>query len=90
MPVAVNTGLYWGRRNSTRRPGVAVIEYLPPIPPGLDRDAFAERLESAIEAACARINAEAVADRPPPRAGAGGRQGDGRRRRGPAMQRHEA
>jgi hypothetical protein len=40
---------------------VAVIEYLPAIPPGLDRDAFAARLESAIEEACARINAEAVA-----------------------------
>ena len=64
VPVAVNTGLYWGRRNSTRRPGVAVIEYLPPIPPGLDRDAFAERLESAMEEACARLNEEAVATDP--------------------------
>ena len=33
-------------------------------PPGLDRDAFADRLESAIEAACARLNAEAVAADP--------------------------
>ncbi len=64
LPVALNTGLYWGRRGFTRRPGVAVIEYLPPIPPGLDRDAFAERLESAMEAACARLNAEAVAANP--------------------------
>ncbi len=60
LPVAVNTGLFWGRRGFTRRPGVAVIEYLPPILPGLDRDAFAERLQSAIETACARLNAEAV------------------------------
>ena len=64
LPVAVNTGLYWGRRNSTRRPGVAVIEYLPAIPPGLERSVFADRLESAIEAACARLNAEAVAADP--------------------------
>jgi 1-acyl-sn-glycerol-3-phosphate acyltransferase len=64
LPVAVNTGLYWGRRDSTRRPGVAVIEYLPAIPPGLDRDVFAHRLQSAIEEACARINAEAVAADP--------------------------
>ena len=42
LPVAFNTGLYWGRRSFHRRPGVAVIEYLPPIPPGLDRDAFAD------------------------------------------------
>jgi 1-acyl-sn-glycerol-3-phosphate acyltransferase len=64
VPVAVNTGLYWGRRDSTRRPGVAVIEYLPPIPPGLGRDAFADRLETVIEAACARLNEQAVAADP--------------------------
>ena len=60
LPVAVNTGLFWGRRGFRRRPGIAVIEYLPPIPPGLDRDVFAARLESEIEAACARLNEEAV------------------------------
>jgi 1-acyl-sn-glycerol-3-phosphate acyltransferase len=64
LPVALNTGLFWGRRGFRRRPGTAVIEYLPPIPPGLDRDAFLTRLESAIEAACARLNEEAVAANP--------------------------
>jgi 1-acyl-sn-glycerol-3-phosphate acyltransferase len=61
LPVALNTGLYWGRRGFKRRPGVAVIEYLPPIAPGLDRDAFLAKLQEAIETACARLNAEAVA-----------------------------
>jgi 1-acyl-sn-glycerol-3-phosphate acyltransferase len=61
LPVAVNTGLFWRRRRFIRRPGVAVIEYLPPIPPGLDRKTFAARLQNAIEAACERLNAEAVA-----------------------------
>ncbi|HZZ60209.1 MAG TPA: lysophospholipid acyltransferase family protein [Roseiarcus sp.] len=60
LPVAVNTGLFWRRRGFMRRPGVAVIEYLPPIAPGLDRDDFTARLQDAIEAACARLNAEAV------------------------------
>jgi 1-acyl-sn-glycerol-3-phosphate acyltransferase len=64
LPVAINTGLFWGRRGFARRPGVAVIEYLPPIPPGLDRDAFAERLQTAIESTCHRLNAEAVAADP--------------------------
>ena len=64
LPVAVNTGLFWRRHGFLRRPGVAVIEYLPVIAPGLDRAAFAERLESTIEAACARLNAEAVAKDP--------------------------
>ena len=60
LPVAVNTGLFWRRRGFLRRPGVAVIEYLPVIAPGLDPAAFSERLQSTIEAACARLNAEAV------------------------------
>ena len=64
LPVALNTGLFWGRRGFTRRPGVAVIEYLPPIPPGLERGAFAERLQETIETACRRLAAEAVAADP--------------------------
>ena len=64
LPVAVNTGLFWRRRSFLRRPGVAVIEYLPVIPPGLDRAAFSEKLQSSIEAACARLNAEAVREDP--------------------------
>src|SRR5579863_9693416 len=64
LPVALNTGLFWGRRGFLRRPGVAVIEYLPVIAPGLDRGAFSERLESTIETACARLNAEALAKDP--------------------------
>ncbi len=64
QPVALNTGLFWRRRGFLRRPGVAVIEYLPVIPPGLDRTAFAGRLQSAIESACARLNAEAVKSDP--------------------------
>ena len=64
LPVALNTGLFWSRRGFTRRPGVAVIEYLPPIPPGLDRFAFAERLRTTIETASDRLCAEAVAADP--------------------------
>ena len=60
LPVAVNTGLFWRRRGFLRRPGVAVIEYLPVIPPGLDRATFSKRLLSTIETACDRLNAEAV------------------------------
>ena len=37
LPVALNTGLFWGRRGFTRRPGVTVIEFLPPIGPGLKK-----------------------------------------------------
>jgi 1-acyl-sn-glycerol-3-phosphate acyltransferase len=64
LPVALNTGLFWGRRGFSRRPGVAIIEYLPAIAPGLARDAFIEKLQSAIEAGCERLNADALAGNP--------------------------
>jgi 1-acyl-sn-glycerol-3-phosphate acyltransferase len=31
------------------KPGVAIVEFLEPIPPGMEKDAFMERLETAIE-----------------------------------------
>jgi 1-acyl-sn-glycerol-3-phosphate acyltransferase len=64
LPVAVNTGLYWGRRGFTRRPGVAVIEYLPVIAPGLAREDFATQLQAAIETASNRLMTEALVKDP--------------------------
>jgi 1-acyl-sn-glycerol-3-phosphate acyltransferase len=59
LPVALNTGAFWGRDSFLKRPGVAVIEFLAPIPGGLPREAFLERLRSAIETASDRLRAEA-------------------------------
>jgi 1-acyl-sn-glycerol-3-phosphate acyltransferase len=59
LPVALNTGLFWGRRGFLRRPGRAVIEFLPVIPAGLDREAFFEQLKNDIETATGRLIAEA-------------------------------
>ncbi len=64
LPVAVNTGLFWRRHGFLRRPGVAVIEYLPVIAPGLGRAEFSKRLQSTIETACGRLNAEAIDNDP--------------------------
>jgi 1-acyl-sn-glycerol-3-phosphate acyltransferase len=61
LPVALNTGVFWGRRGFLRRPGVAVIEYLPVIPPGLPRDEFFRKLQDDIETASNRLIAEARA-----------------------------
>jgi 1-acyl-sn-glycerol-3-phosphate acyltransferase len=59
VPVALNSGLFWPRRQFRRRPGRIVLEFLPPIPPGLTRRTFAETLETAIETATDRLIAEA-------------------------------
>jgi 1-acyl-sn-glycerol-3-phosphate acyltransferase len=64
LPVALNTGLFWPRRSFRRFPGIAVIEYLPVIQSGLSRSKFADQLQTEIEAACARLNADALAYKP--------------------------
>jgi 1-acyl-sn-glycerol-3-phosphate acyltransferase len=48
-PVALNTGLIWKPKGIMRSPGDVTIRLLPPIPPGLSRDDFMQRLEQAIE-----------------------------------------
>lgn len=58
LPVALNSGLYWPRRKFLRRPGTIVLEVLDPIPPGLDREEFAARLEREIETAQGRLEGE--------------------------------
>ncbi|AWN41061.1 lysophospholipid acyltransferase family protein [Methylobacterium durans] len=62
LPVALNTGLYWPRRSLKRRPGTAVIEFLPPIPHGLARAAFLEVVEARIETASNALIASGRAD----------------------------
>lgn len=61
VPVALNSGMYWGRRSFAKRPGTIVIEFLEPIPAGLARAAFMRTLEDRIETATARLVAEAGA-----------------------------
>ncbi|WP_425407768.1 lysophospholipid acyltransferase family protein [Hyphococcus sp.] len=49
LPVATNLGLRWPQQSWRLTPGEAVIEFLDPIPPGLDKETFMRRLETAIE-----------------------------------------
>jgi 1-acyl-sn-glycerol-3-phosphate acyltransferase len=58
LPLALNSGLFWPRRSFRRYPGTIVVEALDPVPPGLDKKAFAERLQDVIETATARLVAE--------------------------------
>ena len=51
VPVATNAGYFWPRRGLYRRPGVAVVEFLQPIEPGLPKDAFMRALETQVETA---------------------------------------
>lgn len=51
VPVATNVGVFWPRTGIYRKPGLAVVEFLEPIPPGLSKEAFLKQLEKQIEPA---------------------------------------
>jgi len=66
VPVALNSGLFWPRRTLSRYPGTIVIEFLPPIMPGLKSKEFLDQLQSAIEAASDALLREVAATSPQP------------------------
>jgi len=65
VPAATNVGVFWGRRSHLRRPGLAVLEFLEPIPAGLGVDEFMSRIEPLIEANSDRLMREAGFDPDP-------------------------
>jgi 1-acyl-sn-glycerol-3-phosphate acyltransferase len=60
-PVATNVGVFWPRTGIYRKPGLAVVEFLPVIPAGLDRQSFMAQREEEVETASDRLIAEARA-----------------------------
>jgi 1-acyl-sn-glycerol-3-phosphate acyltransferase len=59
MPVATNAGLFWPKGTIMRKPGLAVVTFLEPIPAGLEQAEFMERLEAEVEACSDSLMAEA-------------------------------
>ncbi|MFW8635775.1 lysophospholipid acyltransferase family protein [Cribrihabitans pelagius] len=49
VPAATNVGLFWPRKGLMRKPGLAVVEFLPPLEPGLGRNEFMALLEEQVE-----------------------------------------
>ena len=66
VPVAHVAGLYWPRRRFLRYPGVIRARFLPPIPPGLERDVFLARLIAETEKGCDDFLIEAATSPNPP------------------------
>jgi 1-acyl-sn-glycerol-3-phosphate acyltransferase len=54
-PVALNSGLFWGRNAFLRYPGEITVEVMPPVPRGLSREAFLALLQQRIEQATDRL-----------------------------------
>lgn len=59
VPVATNVGVFWPKRGLLRKPGVAVVEFLPAIAPGLAVPVFMARLEAEVEGGSNRLMAQA-------------------------------
>jgi len=55
IPVALNSGLLWGKDAFLKKKGKITIEFLPPIPPGLKKDVFKATLENTIETASNKL-----------------------------------
>ncbi|GGC36046.1 1-acyl-sn-glycerol-3-phosphate acyltransferase [Siccirubricoccus deserti] len=71
VPVATDSGRYWGRRSFCKCPGTITVAVLPPLPTELRRDALMERLEAEIEAETARLLSGEAVDKPVDELGAG-------------------
>ena len=55
LPVAHNSGLFWGRKTLMIHSGNITLSFLPPIPPGRDRKVFQAEVERVIAAEAARL-----------------------------------
>ena len=55
VPVALNSGVYWEKNAFFKKSGTIVIEFLPPIPAGLPKKEFIERLQNVIETASNKL-----------------------------------
>ena len=60
VPVALNSGLFWGKLQFLKMPGTITLEFLPPLEPGQDRRQFTRLLRERIEEASERLRLEAL------------------------------
>lgn len=65
VPVATNVGVLWPKRSFYRKPGKAVVEFLEPLAPGLERGRFMKEIEARIEGESNRLMREAGFGREP-------------------------
>lgn len=59
VPVGTNVGVFWPKQSILRKPGLAVVEFLPVIAPGKPMGEFMAELETVVEASSNRLMAEA-------------------------------
>ncbi|MDP3372263.1 MAG: lysophospholipid acyltransferase family protein [Candidatus Paracaedibacteraceae bacterium] len=55
VPIALNTGMFWGRKSFFKHRGQIIIDIQPAIAPGLERDQFMDVLQRTIDTASAKL-----------------------------------
>jgi 1-acyl-sn-glycerol-3-phosphate acyltransferase len=55
VPVALNSGYYWSKNAFVKRPGKIIIEFMPPIMPGLKSREFLAKLQETIDSKSAEL-----------------------------------
>jgi 1-acyl-sn-glycerol-3-phosphate acyltransferase len=50
VPLALNSGIFWGRRTFVKEAGCVQMIFGKPIPPGLSKEVFFEKLKDGMEA----------------------------------------
>lgn len=58
IPMALNSGLYWGKNAFFKKPGTVVFEFLEPLPAGMPPLKMMEELEKRLEEASDRLAKE--------------------------------
>lgn len=64
VPAATNVGVFWPRHGILRKPGLAVVDFLPAIPPGRSVSEFMAEIERVVETRSDALMAEAGFTRP--------------------------
>ena len=64
IPVALNSAFFWKKNSFLRHPGKIIIEFLEPMPKGLDKQEFMSELKRRIEDKCNQLNQETIKNYP--------------------------
>lgn len=59
IPMALNSGVFWPKGSLLKKPGTIVLEFLPAIPPGLERQELMAKLEDVLETRSNRLAQDA-------------------------------
>lgn len=62
IPVAINSGMFWGRHSFMKYGGEVTMEFLPAIEPDLDRKTFMKTIKSRIDDRTRELEREAQAE----------------------------